>query len=97
MATKGQEIISAIKQQIEQFGMAVSMRDVGTVVEIGDGIARIHGLAGCKYNELLEFPGQVIGVAMNLEEDSVSATILGDYSKIKEGDEDEKDVLIIEF
>ncbi len=87
MATKGQEIISAIKQQIEQFGMAVSMRDVGTVVEIGDGIARIHGLAGCKYNELLEFPGQVIGVAMNLEEDSVSATILGDYSKIKEGDE----------
>jgi F-type H+-transporting ATPase subunit alpha len=87
MATKGQEIISAIKQQIEQFGMSVSMKDVGTVVEIGDGIARIHGLAGCKYNELLEFPNQVMGVAMNLEEDSVSATILGDYSKIKEGDE----------
>ncbi len=87
MATKGQEIISAIKQQIEQFGMAVSMKDVGTVVEIGDGIARIHGLAGCKYNELLEFPNQIMGVAMNLEEDSVSATILGDYSKIKEGDE----------
>ena len=87
MATKGQEIISAIKQQIEQFGMAVSMKDVGTVVEIGDGIARIQGLAGCKYNELLEFPNQVMGVAMNLEEDSVSAIILGDYSKIKEGDE----------
>ena len=87
MATKGQEIISAIKQQIEQFGMSVSMKDVGTVVEIGDGIARIHGLAGCKYNELLEFPNQLMGVAMNLEEDSVSATILGDYSKIKEGDE----------
>ncbi len=87
MATKGQEIISAIKEQIEQFGMSVSMKDVGTVVEIGDGIARIHGLAGCKYNELLEFPNQVMGVAMNLEEDSVSATILGDYSKIKEGNE----------
>jgi F-type H+-transporting ATPase subunit alpha len=87
MATKGQEIISSIKQQIEQFGMAVSMKDVGTVVEIGDGIARIYGLAGCKYNELLEFPNQVMGVAMNLEEDSVSSIILGDYSRIKEGDE----------
>jgi F-type H+-transporting ATPase subunit alpha len=60
---------------------------VGTVVEIGDGIARIYGLSGCKYNELLEFPNQVMGVAMNLEEDSVSAIIMGDYSKIKEGDE----------
>jgi F-type H+/Na+-transporting ATPase subunit alpha len=87
MATKGQEIISAIKQQIEQFGMAVSMKDVGTVIEIGDGIARIHGLAGCKSNELLEFPNQVMGVAMNLEENSVSAIIMGEYSKIKEGDE----------
>jgi F-type H+/Na+-transporting ATPase subunit alpha len=87
MATKGQEIISAIKQQIEQFGMTVSMKDVGTVVEIGDGIARIHGLAGCQYNELLEFPNKIMGVAMNLEEDSVSAIILGEYSKIKEGDE----------
>jgi len=87
MATKGQEIISSIKQQIEQFGMAVSMKDVGTVVEVGDGIARIHGMAGCKYNELLEFPNQVMGVAMNLEEDSVSSIILGDYSRIKEGDE----------
>jgi F-type H+-transporting ATPase subunit alpha len=87
MATKGQEIISAIKQQIEQFGMSVSMKDVGTVVEIGDGIARIHGLTGCKYNELLEFPNQIMGVAMNLEEDSVSAIIMGDYFKVKEGDE----------
>jgi len=87
MATKGQDIISVIKQQIEQFGMAVSMTDVGTVIEVGDGIARIHGLSGCKYNELLEFPDNVIGVAMNLEEDSVSAIIMGDYSKIKEGDE----------
>jgi F-type H+-transporting ATPase subunit alpha len=87
MATKGQDIVSVIKQQIEQFGMSVTMTDVGTVVEVGDGIARIHGLAGCKYNELLEFPGKVIGIALNLEEDSVSAIIMGDYSKIKEGDE----------
>jgi F-type H+/Na+-transporting ATPase subunit alpha len=87
MATKGQDIVSVIKQQIEQFGMAVTMTDVGTVVEVGDGIARIHGLSGCKYNELLEFPNQIVGVALNLEEDSVSAIILGDFSKIKEGDE----------
>jgi len=87
MASKGQDIVSVIKQQIEQFGLPIIMRDVGTVVEIGDGIARIHGLAGCKYNELLEFPNQVIGIALNLEEDSVSAIIMGDYSRIKEGDE----------
>ena len=87
MATKGQDIITAIKQQIEQFGTAVTMTEVGTVVEVGDGIARMYGLSGCKYNELLEFPGNVMGVALNLEEDSVSAIIMGDYSKIKEGDE----------
>ncbi|MDD5702563.1 MAG: F0F1 ATP synthase subunit alpha [Dehalococcoidales bacterium] len=87
MATKGQDIISVIKQQIEQFGMAVSMTDVGTVIEVGDGIARVHGLSGCKYNELLEFSDNIIGVALNLEEDSVSAIIMGDYSRIKEGSE----------
>src|SRR5512137_330830 len=87
MATKGQDIISVIKQQIQQFGMSVTMTDVGTVIEVGDGIARIHGLSGCKYNELLEFPNNIIGIALNLEEDSVSAIIMGDYSKIREGDE----------
>jgi F-type H+/Na+-transporting ATPase subunit alpha len=87
MATKGQDIISVIKQQIEQYGMAITMTDVGTIVEVGDGIARIHGLAGCKYNELLEFPNKVMGVALNLEEDNVSAIIMGDYSKLREGDE----------
>lgn len=87
MATKGQDIVSVIKQQIEQFGMSVTMTDVGTVVEVGDGIARMHGLSGCKYNELLEFPNNIMGVALNLEEDGVSAIIMGDYSKIKEGDE----------
>ena len=87
MATKGQDIVSVIKQQIEQFGMTATMRDVGTVVEVGDGIARIHGLSGCKYNELLEFPHKIIGIALNLEEESVSAIIMGDYSMIKEGDE----------
>ena len=87
MAAKRQDIVSVIKRQIEQFGMPVTMVDVGTVIEIGDGIARIHGLADAKYNELLQFPNQVMGIALNLEEDSVAAIILGGYNEIKEGDE----------
>ena len=87
MTTRGQDIVSVIKQQIEQFGTKVTMVDVGKVVEVGDGIARIYGLAAAKYNELLQFPGDVMGIALNLEEDSVAAVILGDDSGIKEGDE----------
>ncbi len=87
MTTRGDDIVSVIKQQIQQFGMPATMVDVGTVVEIGDGIARIHGLSGAKYSELLQFPNDIIGIAMNLEENSVAAIILGDYSSIKEGDE----------
>ena len=87
MTIRGQDITSVIKQQIKQFGMAVTVVDVGTVIEIGDGIARIHGLAGAKYNELLQFPNETMGIALNLEEDNVSAVILGDYAEIKEGDE----------
>ncbi|MBI4267459.1 MAG: F0F1 ATP synthase subunit alpha [Chloroflexi bacterium] len=87
MTTRGQDIVSVIKQQIEQFGMAATMVDVGTVVEIGDGIARIHGLASAKYNELLQFPNDIMGIALSLEEDNVAAVILGDYTRIKEGDE----------
>ncbi len=87
MTTRGEDIVSVIKQQIEQFGMPVTIVDVGTVIEVGDGIARIHGLAAAKYNELLQFPNEVMGIALNLEEDSVAAIILGDYSAIKEGDE----------
>jgi F-type H+-transporting ATPase subunit alpha len=84
---RAQDIASVIRQQIEQFGATVAAVNVGTVVEVGDGIARIHGLAGVKYNELLEFPKGIIGLALNLEEDSVGAIILGGYSEIKEGDE----------
>jgi len=84
---RGQDIVSVIKKQIEQFGAPVKMVDVGTVIEIGDGIARIHGLAAAKYNELLQFPNDVMGIALNLEEDSVAAVIMGDYTSIKEGDE----------
>jgi len=84
---RGQDIVSVIKQQIEQFGSTVTMVDVGTVIEVGDGIARIHGLTAAKYNELLQFPQEVMGIALNLEEDSVAAVILGDYTQLKEGDE----------
>ena len=84
---RAQDIASVIKQQIEQFGTTITAVDVGTVVEVGDGIARIHGLSGAKYNELLEFPNGVIGLALNLEEDSVGAIILGSHSDLKEGDE----------
>jgi F-type H+-transporting ATPase subunit alpha len=87
MTTGGRDIVSVIKEQIKQFGATVTMVDVGTVVEVGDGIARIHGLNGAKYNELLEFPNGIMGLALNLEEDNVAAVILGDYSHIKEGDE----------
>ncbi len=84
---KGQEIVSIIKQRIENFGTSINLVDVGTVIEVGDGIARIYGLAGVKYNEMLQFPGDVMGIALNLEEDSVSAILLGDDTGIKEGDE----------
>ena len=87
MAVRPEEIASIIRQQIEQFGGAITAVDVGTVVEAGDGIARVHGLRGAMYNELLEFPNNVIGMALNLEEETVGAIILGDYEGIKEGDE----------
>ncbi|AGG06197.1 MULTISPECIES: F0F1 ATP synthase subunit alpha [Dehalococcoides] len=87
MSARGQDIVSIIKEQIKEFGAPVSMTSVGSVIEVGDGIARIHGLSNAKYNELLEFPGGVLGIALNLEEDSVAAVILGEDSNIKEGDE----------
>ena len=87
MTTGGRDIVSVIKEQIEHFGATVTMVDVGTVVEIGDGVARIHGLRNAKYNELLEFPNGIMGLALNLEEDNVAAVILGEFSNIKEGDE----------
>jgi len=87
MVTHGEDIVSVIKRQIEQFGTSVAMVDVGTVVGVADGLARIHGLSGAKYNELLQFPKDIMGIALNLEEDSVGAVILGDFLEIKEGDE----------
>ncbi len=87
MAVRGQDIASVIKRQIEEFGGDLTQVDIGTVVEAADGVARVHGLSGVRYSELLQFPGDIFGLALNLEEDSVGAVILGDYLKIKEGDE----------
>ncbi len=87
MAVRPEEIASIIRQQIEQFGGAITAVDVGTVVEAGDGIARVHGLRGAMYSEMLEFPNNVMGMALNLEEETVGAIVLGDYKGIKEGDE----------
>jgi F-type H+-transporting ATPase subunit alpha len=84
---RDRDIVSIIKEEIEHFGAAVAMANVGTVVEVGDGIARVHGLGAARYNELLQFPHDIMGLALNLEEDSVGAVILGDSARIKEGDE----------
>ena len=87
MASRDRDIVSVIKEQIEHFGAGVVVANVGTVIEVGDGIARIHGLGNAAYNELLQFPHDIMGLVLNLEEDNVGAVILGDYSQIKEGDE----------
>jgi F-type H+/Na+-transporting ATPase subunit alpha len=86
MAIRSDEITSIIKSAIDAFDGAAETRNVGTVVEVGDGIAQIYGLAGALSSELLEFPGGVSGLALNLEEETVGAVILGDSSGIKEGD-----------
>ncbi len=87
MTVRGQDIASVIKRQIQEFGAELGMVDSGVVVEVGDGIARIHGLSGVAYSELLEFEGGVMGMALNLEEDSVGAVILGDPRPVIEGTE----------
>ena len=83
----GRDIVAALKQRVEKFESKLNVVDVGTVTQVGDGIARMQGLSSARYNELLRFPGDVMGIAMNLEESVVSAIILGDDSGIKEGDE----------
>jgi F-type H+-transporting ATPase subunit alpha len=86
MAIRSDEIISIIKAQIDTFDQQTETRSVGTVVEVGDGIAQIYGLQAALSSEMLEFPGGVMGMALNLEEETVGAVILGDASGVKEGD-----------
>jgi len=86
MALKASEISNLIKERIEKFESAAEARDVGTVIGVTDGIVRIYGLADARYGEMLEFPGNTFGMALNLEQDSVGAVVLGDYKHISEGD-----------
>ncbi|MBV9746214.1 MAG: F0F1 ATP synthase subunit alpha, partial [Acidobacteriia bacterium] len=81
------EITSILRQEIENYERAIDVQEVGSVISVGDGIARIHGLDKVMAGELIEFPREVAGIAMNLEEDQVGAVLLGDYTEIKEGDE----------
>ncbi|MFZ5625974.1 MAG: F0F1 ATP synthase subunit alpha [Bacillota bacterium] len=86
MSIRPEEISSIIKQRIEQYRTDVAVTDVGTVIQVGDGIARVYGLEECMAGELLEFPGGIYGMALNLEEDNIGCVILGPYTGIKEGD-----------
>ena len=86
MNLRPEEISSVIKEQIKQYSTKLETSDIGTVIQVADGIARIHGLEKAMHGELLEFPGEVYGMVLNLEEDNVGAVLLGDRKNINEGD-----------
>ncbi len=86
MNLRPEEISSVIKEQIKRYAAQLEVADVGTVIQVADGIARIHGLENAMQGELLEFPGEVYGMVLNLEEDNVGAVLLGDQKNINEGD-----------
>ncbi|OMF37177.1 F0F1 ATP synthase subunit alpha [Paenibacillus sp. FSL H8-0548] len=87
MSIRPDEISTLIKQQIEQYKSEIQVVDVGTVINVGDGIARVHGLENAMQGELLEFSNGVVGMALNLEESNVGVVILGPYTDIREGDQ----------
>ena len=84
---KADEITQLIREQIENYESKITVDEVGTVISVGDGIARIHGLDKVMAGELLSFPHGIAGLAMNLEEDQVGSVLLGEATEIKEGDE----------
>jgi F-type H+/Na+-transporting ATPase subunit alpha len=83
---KADEITRILREQIENYKQTLAVEEVGSVISVGDGIARIHGLDKCMAGEMIEFPHDVYGIALNLEEDQVGAVLLGDYTEIREGD-----------
>jgi F-type H+-transporting ATPase subunit alpha len=87
LSIRPEEISTLIKQQIEQYQSDIQVVDVGTVIQVGDGIARVHGLEKCMAGELLEFSNGVVGMALNLEEDNVGVVIMGPFTGIREGDQ----------
>src|ERR687890_114227 len=86
MNIKADEISKIIRDQIGNYAVDVDVAEVGTIVSIGDGIARVHGVENTMAGEMLEFPHGVMGIALNLEEESVGAVLLGEFKEIKEGD-----------
>src|SRR3954451_13251359 len=84
---RADEISRVLREEIENYEGAIDVSETGSVISLGDGIARIHGLEKVMAGELIEFPHGVSGLAMNLEEDQVGAVLLGDFTEIKEGDE----------
>ena len=86
MALKASEISDLIRKRIENFEVSSEARDIGTIIALTDGIVRIHGLTDVQYGEMIEFPGGSFGLALNLEQDSVGAVVLGDYKHLSEGD-----------
>ena len=87
MANLTDEIASVLREEIVRYQSGIDVREVGRVLEVGDGIARVWGLSGVMAGEMVEFPGGITGLAFNLEENSVGVIILGDYLKVTEGDE----------
>ncbi|HVV95844.1 MAG TPA: F0F1 ATP synthase subunit alpha, partial [Rhodanobacteraceae bacterium] len=86
MDIKADEISKIIRDQIGSFAVDVDVAEVGSIISLGDGIARVHGVDNARAGEMLEFPHGVFGIALNLEEDGVGAVLLGDFTEIKEGD-----------
>ena len=86
MKLRPEEITSILRERIEEFDVETDLAEVGTVLQVGDGIARIHGLENCLALELLEFEHGVVGLAMNLEEDNVGAALFGEWEHVKEGE-----------
>src|SRR6266403_4364505 len=84
---RADEISRVLREEIENYDGAIDVSETGSVISVGDGIARIHGLEKVMSGELIEFPHNVSGIAMNLDEDQVGSVLLGDYTLIKEGDE----------
>ncbi len=96
MAIRPEEITAVLKKEIERFEARPAVEEVGTVIMVGDGVARVHGLDQCMASELLLFPGDVYGMALNLEEDNIGAVLLGPYAHIKEGDPVQRTGRIVE-
>src|SRR2546423_14034643 len=87
MKIRADEITSVLRKEIEDYSRDLEMDEVGSILEVGDGIARVYGLKNVMSGELLEFPHKVMGLALNLEETSVGVVLMGDYTKLREGDQ----------